>query len=94
VLDATADHLPLPDGSGELRFYEHVLSQDPRVARTQRLVDRLIWPRAFGGCHTAGDTPAAVAAAGFSIEDQQALPAAPRFAVPVRLHVLGSARKI
>ena len=35
---------------GELRFYEHVLSHDPRIARTQHFVDRTFWPTAFGGC--------------------------------------------
>jgi ubiquinone/menaquinone biosynthesis C-methylase UbiE len=78
---------------GELRFYEHVLSENPKVAHTQRVVDRLFWPRVFGGCHTARDTPAALEAAGFSIEKQRNVIVGPRFAAPVRLHVLGSARK-
>lgn len=79
---------------GELRFYEHVLSQRPGVARSQRLVDRLFWPRAFGGCHTARDTAAAVSAAGFAIEKQRRLWLAPLpIAIPVATHVLGSARR-
>jgi hypothetical protein len=77
---------------GELRFYEHVLSHKPRVARRQRVVDRLFWPRAFGGCHTARDTPAAIAAAGFAIERQRRMGVGPRF-VPAATHVLGSARR-
>ena len=79
---------------GELRFYEHVLSHRPPVARTQRMADRLLWPRAFGGCHTARDTPAAVSAAGFAIEEQRRMWLAPiPLAIPVATHVLGRARR-
>ena len=79
---------------GELRFYEHVLSRKPSVARSQRLVDRLFWPRAFGNCHTARDTSAAIAAAGWAIESEQRLwePPCP-VAVPVGDHLLGVARR-
>jgi ubiquinone/menaquinone biosynthesis C-methylase UbiE len=77
---------------GELRFYEHVLSHTPRIARSQRIVDRTFWPRAFGGCHTARDTPAAIAAAGFAIERQRRLRVGPRL-VPASTHVLGAARR-
>ncbi len=56
---------------GELRFYEHVRSTRPAVALSQRAVDRVFWPRAFGGCHTARDTLAAIAAAGFELEQQR-----------------------
>ncbi len=58
---------------GELRFYEHVRSHRPALALSQRAVDRVFWPRAFGGCHTARDTPAAIAAAGFEVEEQRRL---------------------
>ena len=79
---------------GELRFYEHVLSHRPHVARTQRIADRFMWPRAFGGCHTARDTPAAVSAAGFAIEQQRRMWLAPLpIAIPVATHVLGRARR-
>ena len=77
---------------GELRFYEHVLSHKPLRARSQRLVDRVFWPRAFGGCHTARDTPTAIANAGFAIERQRRLLVGPRF-IPAATHVLGGARR-
>lgn len=77
---------------GELRFYEHVLAHTPGAARRQRVVDRLFWPRAFGGCHTARDTPGAIAAAGFAIERQRRIPVGVRFN-PAATHVLGSARR-
>jgi ubiquinone/menaquinone biosynthesis C-methylase UbiE len=78
---------------GELRFFEHVLSHSPGIARTQRLVDRTFWPRAFGGCHTARDTPAAIAATGFAITHQERMWVGPKIAVPAGTHVLGTARR-
>ncbi|HZB82318.1 MAG TPA: methyltransferase domain-containing protein [Rubrobacteraceae bacterium] len=35
-------------GSGELRFYEHVLAQKPLPARLQHLADATFWPRVLG----------------------------------------------
>src|SRR5690606_11858720 len=62
---------------GELRYLEHVRADTPLLARTQRLVDRLFWPRAFGGCHTHRDTGTAIATAGFQVERQQAIRMSP-----------------
>ena len=54
---------------GELRFYEHVVADERRLARAQRLLQRSrIWPALMGGCHPARDTAAAIEAAGFGIE--------------------------
>jgi ubiquinone/menaquinone biosynthesis C-methylase UbiE len=79
---------------GELRFYEHVLSRKPLVAWAQRLVDRTFWPTTFGGCHTARDTPAAIAAAGFKIEQQRRMWVAPvPVVLPAATHALGRARR-
>lgn len=79
---------------GELRFYEHVRADTPRMARWQRFVDRAFWPRCAGGCHTARDTPSAIAAAGFEIESRRdlRLQSVPSF-MPVTPHVLGVARR-
>jgi ubiquinone/menaquinone biosynthesis C-methylase UbiE len=52
---------------GELRFFEHGLAESRGLARTQRAVDRTVWPLLFGGCHTARDTIAAIEAAGFEL---------------------------
>ena len=80
--------------SGELRFYEHVLSDRHAIALSQRAVDRVFWPRAFGGCHTARDTPAAIAAAGFEIEHQRQMWVNPvPIAFPVASHAIGRARR-
>jgi len=79
---------------GELRFYEHVLSNRPALALSQRALDRVFWPRAFGGCHTARDTPAAIAAAGFEVEDQRRMWVNPvPIAFPVGSHAIGRARR-
>jgi SAM-dependent methyltransferase len=79
---------------GELRFYEHVRASGARMARWQRLADRTFWPHAFGGCHTHRDTAAAIAAAGFAIEQRRDVPlrALPSF-LPVVPHVIGRARR-
>ena len=80
---------------GELRFYEHILSDRPGLARVQRTVDRLFWPRAFGGCHAARDTPGAISAAGFAIETSRALWVGPRkVPTPTGPHAIGRARRV
>lgn len=79
---------------GELRFYEHVRSGRTAVALSQRAVDRLFWPRAFGGCHTARDTVAAIATAGFDVEDHRSMWVNPvPIAFPVATHAIGRARR-
>lgn len=79
---------------GELRFYEHVRSDLPALALSQRAVDRVFWPRAFGGCHTSRDTPAAIAAAGFEVEQQRTMWVNPvPIAFPVASHAIGRARR-
>lgn len=53
---------------GELRFLEHVRSEQPRQARLQCLLDRSgIWPLFAGGCHCARDTVAALEQSGFRL---------------------------
>ncbi len=81
--------------AGELRFFEHIASERPGLSRVQRAVDRLFWPRAFAGCHTARDTPAAIAAAGFEIESCRALWVGARaIPPPTAPHALGRARRL
>jgi hypothetical protein len=60
----------------------------------QRAVDRTFWPHAFGGCHTARDTVAAIEAAGFALDDHRRiqLTSIPRF-VPVSTHAIGRAHR-
>ncbi|MFJ3930625.1 MULTISPECIES: class I SAM-dependent methyltransferase [unclassified Streptomyces] len=79
---------------GELRFFEHVVAPAPGLARVQRGLDRTVWPRLFGGCHTARDTLAAIGAAGFEQPAYRRL-TVPEGGVPLPSSpcVLGSARK-
>ena len=76
---------------GELRFYEHIRSRHPRLARWQRRAD-VVWPHTGGGCHTARATPDAIEAAGFTIDYRRDFTFSPSaltyFVAP---HVIGAA---
>jgi ubiquinone/menaquinone biosynthesis C-methylase UbiE len=80
---------------GELRFYEHVVARNPRVARVQHFLERSgIWPRMAGGCHPARDTTRAIEAAGFGLVRSRRVAIAPcPLLMPVAPHVLGVARR-
>lgn len=84
---AEARRVLRPDG--EIRFYEHVRSSDPNIARRQ---DRILKPwRAFNrGCHPNRDTAATIERAGFTFKelDRFDVEKAPKI---VREHILGSA---
>ncbi len=79
---------------GELRFFEHGRGEGRAMVTARRALDRTVWPLLFGGCHTARDPLAGIAAAGFDIgahrrpsvpEKGPKLPSSPR--------VLGAARR-
>lgn len=79
---------------GTLRFFEHVQADTPGMRRVQRGLDATIWPVMMGGCHTGRDTGAAIAAAGFSIEDIDRFPfPKTRLPAPTAAHILGSATR-
>lgn len=50
---------------GELRVYEHVVAERRVPRALQEAAQATFWPRAFGNCHPARDTLAALEAAGF-----------------------------
>jgi SAM-dependent methyltransferase len=75
---------------GELRFYEHVVSESPRVATVQGVADH-VWTRLAGGCHLTRDTSAAIERAGFEIEACRRFTFSPMPGVGLP-HVLGRAR--
>lgn len=88
---ALAEMLRVVRPGGELRFYEHVRSGDPRRARTQERVDR-VWPHLAGGCHTARDTLAAIEAAGWRVDSCRGFEFSPgRFPNPASPHIIGRA---
>jgi SAM-dependent methyltransferase len=76
---------------GTLRFYQHVRSDDPRLARWQDRLERP-WGWLAGGCHPNRDVVAAIVAAGFRLLelerfDFQIMPPL------VRPHILGVAQR-
>jgi SAM-dependent methyltransferase len=76
---------------GSLRFFEHVRSEDPRLARWQDRLQRP-WGWLTGGCHPNRDTVAAITAARLRVValDRFDLQAMPPLARP---HVLGVAER-
>jgi ubiquinone/menaquinone biosynthesis C-methylase UbiE len=77
---------------GELRFYEHVISNRASRRRLQRFMDATFWPRIAGGCHMTRDTRAAIEQAGFILQRSRRFPFPPgAFGIP---HILGSARRV
>jgi ubiquinone/menaquinone biosynthesis C-methylase UbiE len=76
---------------GELRFYEHVVSDEPRKARMQNAATRF-WPRVGGGCHPNRDTVGAIERAGFEIDDCERFEFRPSVLMAaVAPHVIGTA---
>ena len=74
---------------GQLRFYEHVRSSRPRLARVQRAAD-VIWPYLAAGCHTARDTVGAIEQAGFIVDEVDRFPFPDsRLVLPTSPHALG-----
>jgi SAM-dependent methyltransferase len=78
---------------GELRFYEHVVSNRPAVARVQRALDATIYPPLAGGCHCARDTRSAILDGGFQIEREERIAFKPSPITPSIPHILGTARR-
>lgn len=78
---------------GELRFYEHVVAEDRRVARLQSAVD-VVWPRVAGGCHASRDTLREIRDAGFVFERMRRFGFRPcLLGWFVEPHVIGVARR-
>jgi ubiquinone/menaquinone biosynthesis C-methylase UbiE len=75
---------------GELRFFEHVRSDQPWFGLLQDVVTPL-WSRAGGGCHLNRDTAAAIRAAGFDIELLDRVSYSPLRFVPAHAHIVGRA---
>jgi SAM-dependent methyltransferase len=77
---------------GRLHFWEHVRAEGAGFARVQGVLDATVWPTVGGGCHTARDTEAAIAAAGFTVErvERFRFPDA-RVPAPTAPQILGTA---
>jgi SAM-dependent methyltransferase len=81
---------------GELRYYEHVAEPGGTLGRRmQDVLDATgAWAAIGGGCHVARDTGAAIRAAGFTVDRERAQTLGPPLIVPVRRHLLGTARLV
>lgn len=77
---------------GRFFFYEHVADERPGRRKVQRVLDATLWPRLLGGCHTGRDTVAAVAAAGFVLDEVDRFDF-PDPRSPAAAHVLGRATR-
>lgn len=78
---------------GELRFMEHVRSEQPRKAKVQKWFDRSgVWPKLGGGCHCARDTVGTITAAGFELDRVHRFTLGPQWGI-TNPHVRGSARR-
>lgn len=78
---------------GELRFYEHVISERRPVAIFQRAATFTVWSRVSGGCHLDRDTGAAIERSGFELERCRRFPYTPMPVPPPIAHILGVARR-
>ncbi|MGW7412856.1 class I SAM-dependent methyltransferase [Streptomyces sp. NPDC054863] len=79
---------------GELRFFEHGRDEGRWMARTQRALDRTVWPLLFGNCHTSRDPLAALTAAGFELGPHRRLNVPEKgIRLPSSACVLGTARR-
>jgi SAM-dependent methyltransferase len=90
---ALAELLRVIRPGGELRFYEHVISDERRFAAVQKAIDS-VWPYFAGGCHASRDTVGMVERAGFDVAECRRFRFVPSFlGFPVSPHVIGVARR-
>ena len=73
---------------GVLRFYEHVVAEQPVGRAVQQALDRTgVWPTLAAGCHLTRDTRAAMVRSGFALADER------RFSVGGLPHIAGTATR-
>ncbi len=78
---------------GELRFYEHVVAQQPGIVIIQKVAD-IFWPHVGAGCHTSRDTLGAIEDAGFSVSSVRRFQFQPcLMCIPASPHIIGMATK-
>lgn len=88
---ALAEILRVLKPGGEFRFLEHVRAHDAGLARWQDRVDP-VWSWVNVGCHPNRDVAAAIAAAGFEIDEIEEFDA-PEPIPLIKPHVLGVGRR-
>jgi ubiquinone/menaquinone biosynthesis C-methylase UbiE len=79
---------------GELRFYEHVRSENAAFHWFQRTIDALFWTRLLGGCVTTRDTTTAIREAGFEIvELERGFHSSSLLTITSAPYIIGTARR-
>lgn len=78
---------------GELRFYEHVVSQNRIEARIQKVLDATFYPYLSGNDHLSRDTGSAIERSGFVIESCERFRFSPVWWLTPEEHILGTARR-
>jgi SAM-dependent methyltransferase len=79
---------------GELRFYEHVRSENAVFRWFQRTIDALFWTRLLGGCVTTRDTTAAISEAGFRINElERGFHSSSLLTITSAPYIIGTARR-
>jgi SAM-dependent methyltransferase len=79
---------------GELRFYEHVRSENAVFRWFQRSIDALFWTRLLGGCVTTRDTTAAIREAGFEfVRLERGFHSSSLLTITSAPYVIGTARR-
>ncbi len=73
---------------GEVRFYEHIRSARPLIARVEDALTPC-WSRLAGGCHPNREPVAALSSAGFERVVVRRLPFSPARGLPSFAHVIG-----
>jgi ubiquinone/menaquinone biosynthesis C-methylase UbiE len=76
---------------GQLRYFEHVVSVRPALARLERLLDSTLYPPLARGCCCSRDTGAAIRQAGFQIEQETRIAVREAQLGPSVQHILGIA---
>jgi SAM-dependent methyltransferase len=80
---------------GELRFWEHVRSRQVLFRALQRVLDRLFWTKALGGCETTRDTESAIQVAGFNFERlERGFHSSSLFTITTAPYIHGVARRV
>jgi ubiquinone/menaquinone biosynthesis C-methylase UbiE len=79
---------------GELRFNEHVVSDQRAWRALQRAADATLWPIVSGGCHLGRDTRAALEQRGFEIVRVKRFGFRVSALDPPKSHLLGIARRV
>src|SRR5215207_7308575 len=95
VLCNVADPRVVLREGGELRFWGHVRSRHVLFRTLQRVLDRLFWTKALGGCETTRDTESAIQAAGFNLERlERGFHSSSLFTITTAPYIHGVARRV